>query len=89
MSNYEGYTPGEIRICHDKHRPDFQWYAKVPLFPKDGDSLFRKFLAQTSPLEVELSGPELLQANPKIIAALKAKGISTTQLRIRPYTEKR
>ena len=88
MSNYEGYTPGEIRICHDEHRIDYQWYAKVPMLPVEGEPIFRKFLAHHNTLEIKLTGPQIKKATTTIIAELERKGISTRQLRIRPYQEK-
>lgn len=76
---------GEIRICYDQHRADYQWYAKVPLLSDESDPLFEKLLAQGSALEIKLEGPKLIKATRTIIAELERRGISTTNLRIKPY----
>lgn len=87
MRKYEGFTAGEIRICYDKRRLQGRWYAKVPIYdPKlEQAPEFKRLLAEKSALEIALSGPEIIKANKKIIAALESKGISTRQLTIRPY----
>lgn len=87
MTNYEQMQAGEIRICYDRQRMQSTWYAKVPLIdtnPRE-TPVHRRLSSESSALEIDLSGPSLIKANPKIIAALKRKGISTTILRIRPY----
>ena len=87
MTNYEGVQAGEIRICYDRHRMQSTWYAKVPLTNTNHQEIpvHRRLSSESSALEIDLSGPSLLRATPRIIAALKVKGISTTVLRIKPY----
>ncbi|MEK6925144.1 MAG: hypothetical protein AABW71_02800 [Nanoarchaeota archaeon] len=91
MTNYEGKQAGEIRICYDSHRMEGKWYAKVQLIdanPKETPT-HRRLLSESNGLEITLSGPNLIRANPRIIAELNRRGISTTTLRIRPYVSKR
>lgn len=87
MTDYEGYTTGEITIHQDRLRMSGQWYAKVPLYQPGGpeEPVFRKLLARQSALEVKLRGPGLIKAIPTITAELQRIGISTTTLRIKPY----
>jgi hypothetical protein len=82
MEEYQNKLPGQVRICYDELRSPV-WYAVVPLEPINlASSLERKLSAEKNKLEVDLEGPSIIKATPKIITALRAKGINANNLRI-------
>ncbi|MGV8131335.1 MAG: hypothetical protein ACP5N7_04535 [Candidatus Pacearchaeota archaeon] len=88
MEEYQHKLPGQVRICYDGLRSP-AWYAVVPLEPiNPSNGIERKISAEKSKLEVDLEGPSIIKATPKIITALKAKGINANNLRITPSYKK-